>query len=96
MYTNKRNNNKTDIFTYIDGSDIYNSGLLKKLKDTEFTKKYYILNNTDKRSDLISESLYGTAKNESFVSIINPDYTEEKTDFVAYIPELDNELGELL
>lgn len=86
MYKNNRNNNTKDVFSYIDGNDIYNSKMLKRLKDVGFTKKYYITDNTDKRTDLVAKNIYNNAKYESFVMLTEKEFSED----MAYLEITDD------
>ena len=94
MYKNKRNTNKNDIISYIDGDDIYNSELIKKYIDSNITKSTYLTNKSDKRSDLLSTKLYGDYKMESFIYLLNPNYGKY-TSVIKYAEDFDNLLTEL-
>lgn len=94
MYKNKRNTNKNDVISYIDGNDIYNSELIKKYIDSNITKETYLTNKSDKRSDLLSTKLYGDYKMESFIYLLNPNYSNY-TSVIKYSENFDNLLMEL-
>lgn len=94
MYQNKHNTNKDDLVSYIDGNDIYNSKLIKKYIDTNIVKKTYILNKSDKRSDILANNLYGDIKRESFIYLFNPDYCEY-TGVINYVEDFDSFLMEV-
>ena len=88
MYVNNNNNNASDVMSYIDGNDIYNSKLIKRMKDIEFTNKYYILNNQDKRMDIIAKSVYNDSKKESFIELLNKEVDVNNEKYVKVVEDI--------
>lgn len=92
MYKNSKNNNKTDLISYIYDSDIYNSKFIKKLKDSNIETRTLKLSKYDTRLDIVSKNSYGNYESESFLSLLNPEF--KKTDESIQVPtSMDTLLG---
>lgn len=86
MFKNTRNTDRFDIITHIDGSDLYNSALLKKLKDRQDTleKSYYLLDKSDKSLDIVTSNCYDKKECEGFLMLLNKDDDLNKPYIMIY------------
>lgn len=75
--------NKNDIMSYIKGNDIYGSKLLKKIKTIE-NYSTVSLSKSERRLDIIAKDY---DLNESFISIINPDYDEKTSTTIRLVDD---------
>lgn len=75
--------NKNDIMSYIKGNDIYGSKLLKKIKTID-NYSTVSLSKSERRLDIIAKDY---DLNESFISIINPDYDEKTSTTIRLIDD---------
>ena len=78
MYTNTRNNDRFDVFSYIDGNDLYNSKLIKRIRDKNIDLSTFTINKSSTRSDIISQQVYSNSNYESFIYLLNHDVSDDK------------------
>jgi len=71
MYTksNKVISNIEDLVNYIDGTDVYNSKLIERLKDPGLPREEYEVTTHEYRPDLIAKDYYGSTSYEALLMI---------------------------
>lgn len=58
-----------DLSTYIDGTDVYNSIILDRLKSAEVVREFYTITTYEYRPDLIAQEIYGDPKYSAFLML---------------------------
>ena len=71
MYTrsNKVSSSINDIVNYVDGTDVYNSALIERLRDPGIQREEYEIKTHEYRPDLIAEDIYGSADYEGLLMV---------------------------
>ena len=71
MYTraNKVSSGIEDVVNYINGTDVYNSALIEKLKDPSLPREEYEITTFEYRPDLIAKEIYGSSTYEGLLMI---------------------------
>ena len=71
MYTraNRVSSGIEDVVNYINGTDVYNSSLIEKLRDPGLPKENYEIKTFEYRPDLIAKDYYGSTDYEGLLMI---------------------------
>ena len=71
MYSkaNKVSSGIEDIVNYISGCDVYNSKLIKQLRDPSLPREQYEIKTFEYRPDLIAQDFYGSTNYEGLLMI---------------------------